>query len=121
MARAWNEQDVENVKGVLASGSGRDEVCAITGCDAADLDSLCMKAFGMPYVAVEARYHAIGVAMVRKAMFEAACSGNAKAAEMFKADVGKGATGAKEKPSKSADVLKLVQADRAQNRKAAGS
>lgn len=117
--RAWDEHDVENVKGVLTSGSGRDEVCAVTGCEPGDLDRLCRDSFGEPYDAVERRYHAIGVAMVRKAMFEAACAGNAKAAEMFRADGA--ATAEPARRGGGSTVLELVMADRrAKAERAAG-
>lgn len=79
----WSDEDVENVKGLLTSGSGADEVCAVTGCEKKDLDRLCKKAFGRTFEDTKARFNVIGRAMFNKALFEAACAGNAKAMDMY--------------------------------------
>jgi len=74
---------VENVKGLLTSGSGADEVCAVTGCEPADLDPLCKHAFGMGFAAAKKKFSTVGRAMFTKSLFEAACAGNAKAMDMY--------------------------------------
>ena len=79
----WSDEDVENVRGLLTSGSGADEVCAVTGCEKKDLDRLCKKAFGRTFEDTKARFNVIGRAMFNKALFEAACAGNAKAMDMY--------------------------------------
>lgn len=81
--REWTDEDVENVKGLLTSGSGADEVCAVTGCEKKDLDKLCMKAFGRTFEDTKTRFNVMGRAMFNKALFEAACGGNAKAMDMY--------------------------------------
>ena len=81
--REWSDDDVENVKGLLTSGSGADEVCAVTGCEKRDLDKLCGKAFGRTFEDTKSRFNVVGRAMFNKALFEAACGGNAKAMDMY--------------------------------------
>lgn len=79
----WSEDDVENVKGLLTSGSGADEVCAVTDCKPSDLDRLCKAAFGRDFDGTRKRFQTMGHAMFNKALFEAACGGNAKAMDMY--------------------------------------
>lgn len=80
---AWSEEDAENVRGLLTSGSGADEVCAVTGCEPADLDRLCREAFGQGFEDTARRFQTVGHAMFNKALFEAACGGNSKAMDMY--------------------------------------
>ncbi len=82
-AHEWSEEDIENVKGLLTSGSGADEVCAVTDCRVADLDRLCKKAFGRDFSETKQRFQTVGHAMFNKSLFEAACAGNAKAMDMY--------------------------------------
>lgn len=82
-AHAWSDEDVKNVEDLLTSGSGADEVCAVTGCASGDLDRLCMKAFGSGFEDVHERFQLVGHAKFNSALFEAACGGNAKAMEMY--------------------------------------
>lgn len=81
--REWTDDDVENVKGLLTSGSGADEVCAVTGCEKKELDQLCKKAFGRTFEDTKTRFNVMGRAMFNEALFEAACGGNAKAMDMY--------------------------------------
>lgn len=81
--RTWSDEDVENVKGLLTSGSGADEVCAVTDCEPADLDRLCRAAFGRDFEGTRKRFQTMGHAMFNKSLFEAACGGNTKAMDMY--------------------------------------
>lgn len=81
--RPWDDDEIANVKGLLTSGSGADEVCAVTDCGDADLDPLCKHAFGMGFAAAKKKFSTVGRAMFNKSLFEAACAGNAKAMDMY--------------------------------------
>lgn len=79
----WNEQDIEQVVGLLTTFNGADEVCAVTDCDKSELDELSRAAFDMDFETAKEHYHAQGRAMVRKALFEQALEGSAKAMDML--------------------------------------
>lgn len=79
----WTEQDAEQVIGLLTTFSGADEVCAVMGCDKSELDRLCRESFDVDFKTAKDRYHAQGRAMLRKALFEQALDGSAKALDML--------------------------------------
>lgn len=71
------------VTGLLASGSGPDEICAVAGCDRDDLDWLCRQAFGQRFEDVRQRFKLVGDANFYKALYDAALTGNAKAIDTY--------------------------------------
>lgn len=77
--RAWTQEEQEQVIAILTSFSGADEVCAVMECDPADLDRRCYQAFNAPFADVMERYHTVGRAKIRQALFDGAMNGNAKA------------------------------------------
>ena len=83
MAAKWTESDVEQVRGLLMQFNGPDEVCAVLGCEPADLDGLSMSAFGMGFDAARAKFAAMGRAMLRKELMMQALNGNPKALDML--------------------------------------
>lgn len=80
---AWTPEEAEQVQGILSQFNGAPEVCAIMGCDVADLDALCEQAFGMSFERAKETFAAQGRALVRKAIFAAAMEGNTKALDML--------------------------------------
>lgn len=82
-AEPWGEEDAERITELLVSGSGIDEVCAYTNQDEATVDARCRATFGEAFADYAARQGVIGNAMINKALFDAACAGNAKAMDIF--------------------------------------
>lgn len=72
----WTDQEIRQVEGLLTQFNGRDEVCAVMGCAPADLDGLCMAAFGACFDEARDRFRAIGRAMLRRQQFSAAMDGD---------------------------------------------
>lgn len=99
--RPWDEDEADDVKGLLTSGSGADEVCAVTDCAPEDLDPLCMEAFGISFAEARQKFQTVGKAMFNKSLFEAACSGNAKAMDMYARTVMGFSPGSPGRPKKS--------------------
>lgn len=127
----WTEQEAEQVQGLLTTFSGADEVCAVVDCDKADLDALCQDAFDMDFKCAQEHFAAQGRAMVRKALFEQALEGNAKAMDMLaREQLGLGPVETRKRVAKEkeddeheqdASILKLIQGNRKNRRaKAAG-
>lgn len=83
---AWTEEEVQQVVGLLTTFNGADEVCAVTGCDKSELDEFSRAAFDMDFETAKEHHHAQGRAMVRKALFEQALEGSAKALDMLARD-----------------------------------
>lgn len=79
----WSESDVEQVKGLLMQFSGTEEVCAVMECAPGDLDALSEAAFGEPFAGAQARFAAIGRALLRKELMAQALGGNPKAMDML--------------------------------------
>ena len=75
----WTDDEREQVIGILTSFNGADEVCAVMGCEVADLDRRCYQSFGEPFADLMERYHTVGRVKVRQALFDSAMHGNAKA------------------------------------------
>lgn len=75
----WTEEECERVVDVLTSFNGADEVCAVMGCDADELDRRCYQSFGESFADLMERYHTVGRVKVRQALFDSAMHGNAKA------------------------------------------
>lgn len=125
---AWTEEDVQQVVGLLTTFNGADEVCAVLGCAKDGLDALSHAAFGMPFADAEEVFHSQGRAMVRKALFDQAMDGSAKALEMLaREQLGMGpvetrkrvtakAEGEREAADAGNDVLSLVRSKREDRR-----
>lgn len=79
----WTPQDAEQVRGLLMQFNGPDEVCAVLGCEPADLDGLCLDAFGLDFEGARAKFAAMGRAMLRKELMMQALGGNPKALDML--------------------------------------
>ena len=82
----WSPEDIEQVRGLLMQFNGAEEVCAVLGCDASDLDSLSAEAFGTGFEEARARFAAVGRAMLRKELMAQALGGNPKALDMLARD-----------------------------------
>ena len=126
----WTEDEVQQVVGLLTTFSGADEVCAVLGCRKSQLDKLSRAAFGMRFELARKKFSDQGRAMVRKALFEQAIEGSAKALDMIaREQLGMGpvetrkraeAEQAKEDADNedaASDVLSLVRGNR-ENRRA---
>lgn len=72
----WSDDEREQVRGLLVRFCDADEVCAVMECGKGELDGLCADAFGVDYATAEARFHAQGRALLRKAQFDLALAGN---------------------------------------------
>lgn len=72
----WTKDEQDNVRGLLARFCDADEVCAVVGCDKADLDELCTDAFGMDFERSSDKFSAQGRALLRKAQFDLAMAGD---------------------------------------------
>ena len=79
----WSEKDIEQVRGLLMQFNGPDEVCAVLGCEPADLDALCLDAFGLDFEGARTKFAAMGRAMLRKELMMQALNGNPKALDML--------------------------------------
>lgn len=75
----WTEEQAKTVKDMLTCFNDAEEVCAALECRRADLNWLCRQAFGEPFSTVRDRFHTVGRSLLRRAMFNAAIDGNAKA------------------------------------------
>ena len=75
----WTEEQAKTVKDMLTCFNDAEEVCAALECRRSDLNWLCRQAFGEPFSAVRDRFHTVGRSLLRRAMFNAAIDGNAKA------------------------------------------
>ena len=85
----WSDEDIENVKGLLESGNGADEVCAVMDCEEKDLDRLCKAAFGRDFAATEKKYGLVGLAKVRMSRFKlGTVDGNPKMLEICSRTLG---------------------------------
>ena len=111
-APVWTDGDAEQVRGLLMQFNGPEEVCAVLGCAPADLDGLCVGAFGEPFEAARAKFAAIGRAMLRKELMVQAMNGNQKALDMLaREQLGMGPVElrAKSSQSESAESAEEVQ------------
>lgn len=79
----WSSQDAEQVRGLLMQFNGPEEVCAVLGCDQADLDELSIGAFGIGFAKAREKFAAMGRAMLRKELMMQALNGNPKALDML--------------------------------------
>lgn len=79
----WNEQEAAQVEGLLVQFNGAAEVCAVMKCDVADLDALCLDAFGMTFQTTKETFAAQGRALLRRSLFTQALEGNVKALDML--------------------------------------
>ena len=79
----WTPQDAEQVRGLLMQFNGAEEVCAVLDCDPADLDGLCLDAFGLDFERARSKFSAMGRAMLRKELMMQALGGNPKALDML--------------------------------------
>ncbi|MBR3384042.1 MAG: hypothetical protein IKG69_02350 [Atopobiaceae bacterium] len=125
---AWNEDEVQQVVGLLTTFNGADEVCAVLGCRKSQLDRLSRAAFGMRFELARKKFSGQGRAMVRKALFDQAMDGSAKALEMLaREQLGMGpvetrkrvtakAEGEREASDAGNDVLSLVRSKREDRR-----
>ena len=75
----WTEEQARTVENMLECFNDAEEVCAVMGCRKADLNWLCRQAFGVAFSVVRDKHHTIGRSLLRRAMFNAAIDGNAKA------------------------------------------
>ena len=82
-AEPWDAEEAGQITGLVTSGSGIDEVCAFTRLTKSQVDARCRATFGEGFEAFAARQKLIGKAMFNKALFDAACAGNAKAMDMY--------------------------------------
>lgn len=79
----WDEEQVDNVQGLLTQFNGPDEVCAVVGCDPSELDAQCDLAFGMDFETAMKTFAAQGRAYIRRALMQQAMEGNVKAIDML--------------------------------------
>lgn len=79
----WDEQQADNVRGLLTQFNGAEEVCAVMGCEESQLDCLCIAAFHMDFATAKATFSAQGRAMVRRTLMQQALDGNMKALDML--------------------------------------
>lgn len=79
----WDEGEAEQVRGLLTQFNDAAEVCAVMGCDIADLDTLCIGAFGMSFELSKKTFAAQGRAMLRRSLMQQALEGNMKALDML--------------------------------------
>ena len=79
----WTDDDADQVRGLLMQFNGADEVCAVMDCEPADLDALCIGAFGGGFEETRAKFAAMGRAMLRKELMMQALNGNPKALDMM--------------------------------------
>lgn len=76
MSRMWSVEDCEQVRGLLTRFCDADEVCSVMDCESGDLDGLSRDAFGMTFDEAKAKFSAQGRALLRKAQFDLAVSGD---------------------------------------------
>lgn len=72
----WTNETKDKVESLLTQFCTPDEVCAVIGCDQADLDTLSRDAFGEDFAAVAERFAAVGRARLREAQAKLALSGD---------------------------------------------
>lgn len=75
----WTPQQIKQVEDMLTCFNGQEEVCAALDVKKDDLNWLCRQAFGKPFKEVEKRFHTVGKSLLRRAMFNSATEGNARA------------------------------------------
>lgn len=80
--REWTDEEKEDVKGLLESGSGAEEVCAVMDCARKDLDHLCKAAFGLDFASTDRKYKLVGRAKLRASVYKSALDQNIKAQDM---------------------------------------
>ena len=79
----WSSNDAEQVRGLLMQFNGPAEVCAVLDCEPADLDGLCLDAFGLDFEGAREKFACMGRAMLRKELMMQALNGNPKALDML--------------------------------------
>ena len=79
----WDEQQADNVRGLLTQFNGAEEVCAVMGCEESQLDGLCIASLHMDFATAKATFSAQGRAMVRRTLMQQALDGNIKALDML--------------------------------------
>lgn len=72
----WTDEQAGQARGLLTQFNGADEVCAVLGCEPADLDALCLGAFGTDFERASATFQAQGRAMLRRQQFALAMEGD---------------------------------------------
>ena len=77
----WTEEQAKTVKDMLTCFNGPEEVCAAMECKRSDLNWLCRQAYGESFAATMERFHTVGRSLLRRAIFNAALEGNAKAVD----------------------------------------
>ena len=80
--REWSDEEKEDVKGLLESGSGAEEVCAVMDCEKKDLNRLCKAAFGLDFASTDRKYKLVGRAKLRASVYKSALDQNTKAQDM---------------------------------------
>lgn len=80
--REWTDEEKKDVKDLLESGSGAEEVCAVMDCARKDLDHLCKAAFGLDFASTDRKYKLVGLAKLRASVYRSALDKNTKAQDM---------------------------------------
>lgn len=117
MARAhtttpWTEQQAKDVEDILTCFNGAEEVCAAMGCRKSDLNWLCRQAFGLTFKDAEARFQTIGRSLLRRALFNSAVDGNAKALDtLVREQLGMGPIEARKRTVAKAEQAKADDVD----------
>lgn len=108
----WTDEQAREVEETLMCFNGADEVCAAVGCKAADLNWLCRQAFGLTFKQAEARFQTVGRSRLRKALFEAALAGNAKALDtLVREQLGMGPVEARRRTAAKAEQARADETD----------
>lgn len=79
----WTEQQARDVESILTCFNGAAEVCAAMDCKEADLNWLCRQAFGLTFKQAKAKFQTVGRSLLRRALFNSAIEGNAKALDVL--------------------------------------
>ena len=108
----WTDAQAKDVEDILTCFNGADEVCAAMGCRKGDLNWLCRQAFGMTFKDAEQRFQTIGRSLLRRALFNAATDGNAKALDtLVREQLGMGPLEARRRTAAKAEQAKADDVD----------
>jgi len=108
----WTDEQAREVKQTLMAFNGMAEVCAVVNCKAVDLNWLCRQAFGMPFRQAMENFQTVGRASLRRALFDAALDGNAKALDtLVREQLGMGPVEARRRTAAKAEQAQAEEVD----------
>ncbi len=110
--KPWTDKEAETVEDMLTCFNGAREVCAQMRCRQSDLNWLCRQAFGESFRQAQDRFQTIGRSLLRRAMFNAATEGNAKALDtLVREQLGIDPVSSRRKTAKKVEAKKDEEVD----------